>query len=166
VPAPGNQRGWDAYTPLVRAEAAWVHRRALADGGEGFSDMVAPPLRAGLSVSASDYIASLKVRESLTAQLEAVLTDCDALIMPGNAVLPPKRGQTEVSTEGGTMSVRDAVLGQTAPFSFAGLPALVLPTGLVEGLPTSLQLVARRDADASLLALAHWFEARLSSQAG
>jgi len=97
--------------------------------------------------------------------LESVLTDYDALIMPGNAVLPPKRGQTEVSTEGGTMSVRDAVLGQTAPFSFAGLPALALPTGLVEGLPTSLQLVARRDADASLLALARWFEARLPTEA-
>jgi len=162
IDAPLIPRGWDAYTPLVRAEAAWVHRRALADGGEGFSDLVAPPLRAGLSVPASDYIASLKVRESLIAQLEAVLTDYDALIMPGNAVLPPKRGQTEVETEGGTMSVRDAVLGQTAPFSFAGLPALVLPTGLVEGLPTSLQLVTRRDSDASLLALARWFEARLS----
>jgi aspartyl-tRNA(Asn)/glutamyl-tRNA(Gln) amidotransferase subunit A len=165
IDAPLIPRGWDAYTPLVRAEAAWVHRRALADGGEGFSELVAPPLRAGLSVPASDYIASLKVRESLIVQLESVLTDYDALIMPGNAVLPPKRGQTEVSTEGGTMSVRDAVLGQTAPFSFAGLPALVLPTGLVEGLPTSLQLVARRDADASLLALARWFEARLSTEA-
>jgi aspartyl-tRNA(Asn)/glutamyl-tRNA(Gln) amidotransferase subunit A len=165
IDAPLIPRGWDAYTPLVRAEAAWVHRRALADGGEGFSELVAPPLRAGLSVPASDYIASLKMRESLIAQLESVLTDYDALIMPGNAVLPPKRGQTDVSTEGGTMSVRDAVLGQTAPFSFAGLPALVLPTGLVEGLPTSLQLVARRDADASLLALARWFEARLPTEA-
>jgi len=165
IDAPLIPRGWDAYTPLVRAEAAWVHRRALADGGEGFSDLVAPPLRAGLSVPASDYIASLKVRESLIAQLEAVLTDYDALIMPGNAVLPPKRGQTEVETEGGTMSVRDAVLGQTAPFSFAGLPALVLPTGLVEGLPTSLQLVTRSDSDASLLALARWFEARLPTEA-
>lgn len=165
VDAPLIARGWEAYTPLVRAEAAWVHRRALAEGGEGFSDMVLPPLRAGLAVPASDYIASLKVRDALTAQLQTLLADYDAMIMPGNSVLPPKRGQTEVETEGGPMSARDAVLGQTAPFSFAGVPALVLPTQSVEGLPTSLQLVARRDADASLLALGRWFEQRLQRAA-
>ena len=165
VDVPLITRGWEAYTPLVRAEAAWVHRRALVDGGEGFSELVAPPLRAGLTVPAADYIASLKMRDALAAQLEAMLSHYDALIMPGNAVLPPKRGQTDVETEGGMMSVRDAVLGQTASFSFAGVPALVLPTAPVDGLPTSLQLVARRDADASLLALGRWFEARLTAGA-
>ncbi len=162
VEAPLIPKAWEAYTPLVRAEAAWVHRRALAEGGEGFSDMVAPPLRAGLTVPASDYIASLKLRDALATHLDALLAGYDALIMPGHAVLPPKRGQMDVQTEGGTLSVRDAVLGQTAPFSFAGLPALVLPTAAIEGLPTSLQLVARRDADASLLALGRWFEARVA----
>jgi Asp-tRNA(Asn)/Glu-tRNA(Gln) amidotransferase A subunit family amidase len=142
-----------------------VHRRALAEGGEGFSELVAPPLRAGLTVPAADYIASLKIRDALAAQLDAILSDYDALIMPGNAVLPPKRGQTDVDTEGGMMSVRDAVLGQTASFSFAGVPALVLPTAHVDGLPTSLQLVGRRDADASLLALGRWFETRLAAGA-
>jgi aspartyl-tRNA(Asn)/glutamyl-tRNA(Gln) amidotransferase subunit A len=162
VDAPLIARGWEAYTPLVRAEAAWVHREALAAGGEGFSDLVLPPLKAGLSVSAADYIGALKVRDALIEQLDGILADHDALIMPGNAVLPPLRGQTEIETEGGTMSVRDAVLGQTASFSLAGLPALVLPTARVGGLPTSLQLVARRDGDAGLLALGRWFEARLS----
>jgi Asp-tRNA(Asn)/Glu-tRNA(Gln) amidotransferase A subunit family amidase len=116
-------------------------------------------------VPAADYSASLKIRDALAAQLDAILSDYDALIMPGNAVLPPKRGQTDVDTEGGMMSVRDAVLGQTASFSFAGVPALVLPTAHVDGLPTSLQLVGRRDADASLLALGRWFETRLAAGA-
>lgn len=161
VDAPLIARGWEAYTPLVRAEAAWVHRDALAAGGEGFSELVLPPLKAGLTVSAADYIGALRVRDALIAQLNAILADHDALIMPGNAVLPPLRGQTEIETEGGKMSVRDAVLGQTASFSLAGLPALVLPTDRVGGLPTSLQLVGRRDHDAGLLALGRWFEARL-----
>lgn len=159
VDAPMIARGWEAYSPLVRAEAAWVHRQALAEGGEGFSDLVLPPLKLGLNVSAADYIGALKVRGALIAELEAILADHDALIMPGNAVLPPLRGQTEVDTEGGKMSVRDAVLGQTASFSLAGLPALVLPTEQVDGLPTSLQLVARGNADAHLLALSRWVEA-------
>lgn len=166
VDAPLIARGWEAYTPLVRAEAAWVHRETLAKGGEGFSELVLAPLKAGLTVSAADYIGALKVREALIAQLDTILANHDALIMPGNAVLPPLRGQTEVETEGGKMSVRDAVLGQTASFSLAGLPALVLPTDRVDGLPTSLQLVGRRDGDAGLLALGGWFEARIGYRQG
>ena len=154
---------WSVYTPLVRAEAAWVHREALATGGGGFSEMVLPALKAGLTVSAADYIAALKMRQAFLAEMESLLARYDALILPGNAVVPPLRGQLEVPTESGTLSAREAVLGQTVPFSFAGLPTLVLPTAPVRGLPTSLQIVGRTDGDAGVLALGQWFEARLGA---
>jgi aspartyl-tRNA(Asn)/glutamyl-tRNA(Gln) amidotransferase subunit A len=47
------------------------------------------------------------------------------------------------------------------PFSFAGVPTLSLPCGLLQGLPLGLQVVARRDSDASLLAIGRWLEQRL-----
>ena len=151
---------WPNYTPIVRAEAAWVHREALAAGGEGFSDLVLPALQAGVAVGAGEYIGALKLRDRLRAELQAALRDLDALLLPSSPVLPPLRGQAEVQTEGGTMSTREAVLGQTLPFSLCGLPALTLPTGLVEGLPTGAQLVGRADSDATLLALGRWLEQR------
>jgi aspartyl-tRNA(Asn)/glutamyl-tRNA(Gln) amidotransferase subunit A len=95
--------------------------------------------------------------------MESLLAGYDALILPGNAVPPPLRGQLEVTTESGTMSTREAVLGQTVPFSFAGLPTLVLPTSPVQGLPSSLQIVGRTDGDAGVLALGQWFEARVAA---
>ena len=61
-------------------------------------------------------------------------------------------------TLGGMTSVREAVLGQTLPFNLAGLPALTLPMGSHDGLPTGLQMVGELDADARLLALAQWVE--------
>src|SRR5690606_37177868 len=102
-------------------------------------------------------------------ELSAVLAGCDALVHPTSAALPPLRGQAAVSVEGGTTSVREAVLGQTLAFSMCGLPALSIPAGLVadgygEGtpaLPAGLQLVGRRDGDAGLLALGRWVEARV-----
>ena len=158
------QAGWAAYSPLVRAEAAWVHRKVLKEGGEGFSPMVLPPLEAGRTISALDYIDALKTRQALIDEFARLLTDYDALICPGNSVLPPLRGQNEVETEGGVMSTRDAVLGQTAAFSLAGLPTLVLPTGPVQGLPTSLQIVGATDTDARVLALGRWFEDRVRNE--
>jgi aspartyl-tRNA(Asn)/glutamyl-tRNA(Gln) amidotransferase subunit A len=155
------EAGWQAYSPLVRAEAAWVHRQVLDSGGEGFSEMVRPPLEAGRLIDARTYIEALRTRDRLVDDFRRLLSDFDALICPGNSVPPPLRGQAEVQTEGGLMSTRDAVLGQTALFSLAGLPTLVLPTAPVEGLPTSLQIVGAADTDARVLALGQWFEQRI-----
>ena len=159
VDAPAFTLAWQCYTPIVRAEAAWVHRAALAAGAPGFSDLVLPALAAGRALAAADYIDALKVRERACAQLDALLADADALVLPTTAVLPPLRGQDEVEVEGGRTTVRAAVLGQTLPFSLCGLPTLSIPVGLVGGLPMGLQVVGRRDGDASLLALGRWIEA-------
>nr|HRO59499.1 amidase family protein [Burkholderiaceae bacterium] len=157
------------YTTIVRAEAAWVHREALAVGGEGFSDLVLPALEAGRHLSAADYIGAMKQRDGVRAELDAILAGCDALLLPSTGALPPPRGQLEVQLEDGPMSVRDAVLGQTLPFSMCGLPALSIPAGLVENgygpdtpaLPAGLQLVGRFGADAALLAVGRWVEAKV-----
>ena len=154
------------YTTIVRAEAAYVHRAALAAGAEGFSDLVLPPLQDGARLLAGQYFEAMRVREQVRAGLDAVLARCDALVLPTSPVPPPLRGQAEVEVAGGaTMSTRDAVLGQTLAFSLVGVPALSLPMGDAAALPASLQLVAARDADARLLALGRWVEEALGSAA-
>ncbi len=150
---------WAHYTPLVRAEAAWVHRDALAAEDPGFSELVLPPLRAGMTIGAGAYLDALAARRAVQAELAAVLAQVDAIVCPTSPVLPPLRGQTDVAVAGGaSMSTREAVLGQTLAFSFAGVPALAMPMGMAEGLPTSLQVVGAADADARLLALGRWIE--------
>ncbi|MDO4905196.1 MAG: amidase [Lautropia sp.] len=173
---PDMDRAWRNYTPVVRAEAAWVHRDSLAAGGEGFSDGVLIPLRLGQQLPARDYIDALRTREAFIADLNAVLNGVDAMVLPTTAIVTPLRGQQEARTLAGTLNVREAVLGQTLPFSFAGVPAISLPAGTVEmlagsgdgstvQLPVGLQVVARRDADAQLLALAAWLEDWLAAEA-
>jgi aspartyl-tRNA(Asn)/glutamyl-tRNA(Gln) amidotransferase subunit A len=148
------------YTTIVRAEAAYVHRVALAAGGEGFSDAVLAPMRDGECIHAQVYFEAMRRREQLRGELDALLRDHDAIVLPGSAVPPPLRGQVSVEVEGGTLTVREAVLGQTLAFSYVGLPALSLPMGMADGLPASLQAVGARERDASLLALGRWLEAR------
>ncbi|MGE0311090.1 MAG: amidase [Lautropia sp.] len=160
---PSMPLAWRCYTPIVRAEAAFVHRDALAAGARGFSDGVLAPLEAGRQIGAGAYFDAMQGRATFSRDLDRVLGGIDAMLLPSTAILPPPRGQQDAVVEGGTMSVREAVLGQTLPFSFAGVPTLSLPAGFVDGLPRGLQLVGRRDGDASLLALGGWLEGVLTS---
>ncbi len=160
---PALSNAWICYSPIVRAEAAQVHRASLASGGEGFSPLVLAALRAGEQLSAAEYLTALRMRSEVASQLQAIARAHDAMVLPTSAVLPPLRGQTEVMTSAGLTSVREAVLGQTLPFNLAGLPALTLPMGQSAGLPIGLQIVGELDADARLLALAQWVETLIES---
>ncbi|MGD9942750.1 MAG: amidase [Burkholderiaceae bacterium] len=152
------------YTTISRAEAAWVHRDALQNHADGFSDLVRNGLLAGQQLSAVEYVGAMKQRAVLSAEFDAALADCDAFILPTTAVLPPLRGQTEVDVEGGRIASREAVLGQTLAFSMCGLPTLTIPVGLVDGLPLGLQVVGRRGGDAALLALGGWIEQKIGER--
>jgi aspartyl-tRNA(Asn)/glutamyl-tRNA(Gln) amidotransferase subunit A len=163
VPTPNLHRAWECHTPIVRAEGAHVHKSVLLDPeapGHGFSAMVLPALQAGLQVSAQDYLAAREVRAEVRAELDRLLSDYDALILPTSPVVAPLRGQTEVEVEGGIMTVREAVLGQTLPFSMCGLPTISIPMGMLAGLPVGLQIVCARGNDSMLLAFADWLALR------
>ncbi|MFO1199559.1 MAG: amidase [Burkholderiaceae bacterium] len=154
---------WTCYTPIVRAEAAYVHRAALARGGEGFSEMVLPPMVEGGRMSALAYLEAMHQREQVRAAIAAILAKADAIVLPTTSTPAPLRGQVEVDAAGATkISAREALLGQTVPFSLVGLPALSVPTGSAAGLPAALQIVGAADADARVLALGRWVEARVA----
>ena len=149
---------WYCYSPLVRAEGAYVHRQALAAGGEGFSEAVRQPLQIGRELLAHDYLDAQRAADEVRTELRDLLRGVDALILPTASVLPPLRGQTEVRVPGGVKPVRELVLGQTLPFNLAGVPAITVPMGRSQGLPVGLQMVGAWNEDASLLALAGWAE--------
>lgn len=165
VDTPQLPKAWLCYTPIVRAEAAFVHRACLAQGGEGFSEAVLAPLRLGEKITAVEYLSAMQLRAEVAAELQTIARDYDAIILPTSAVLPPLRGQTEVNTMAGVTSVREAVLGQTLAFNLAGLPTLTLPMGNHEGLPIGLQVAGELDADARLLAIGEWLEQRIDQAA-
>ncbi len=140
-----------SYTPIVRAEAAFVHRQALKTGGRGFSEGVLPPLQAGSSITASEYLEAREMRRQVRSGLELALNACDALIVPAAPLPAPKRGTTHVTLESGTATHRNAFLELTAPFSLIGLPTLSMPFTKIDGLPVGLQIVGARGSDAHVL---------------
>ncbi|MEM6581648.1 MAG: amidase family protein [Pseudomonadota bacterium] len=86
----------------------------------------------------------------------------DVLLYPTSLFPPPPVGVADsFEYQGVELPTFVAYTATTRPDSMAGQPAISLPCGLVEGLPVGLQLVAPRQADDALLAIAATCEALL-----
>lgn len=153
-----------AYTPLVRAEAAHVHRHALAYSPEGFSEPVRKALEAGANMMASSYLQARQQRRHVIEGLRHAfdLGQVDALILPTTPGPALRRGEIMIALEAGLTLHRDAQLALTAPFSMAGVPVAAIPSGRLDGLPIGLQLVTRWGEDALALNLSGWAEQLLA----
>jgi aspartyl-tRNA(Asn)/glutamyl-tRNA(Gln) amidotransferase subunit A len=152
-----------SYTPIVRAEAAFVHRAALKAGGQGFSEGILAILQGGSSISASEYLEGRQLRRQVRAGLETALSACDALILPAAPLPAQKRGTTQVMLESGLTTHRNAFIELTAPFSLVGLPTLSMPFTKIAGLPAGLQIVGKRESDAHVLEIGLMLERFLTT---
>ena len=151
------------YTPIVRAEAAFVHRAALATKPDGFSSLVRPALESGAQITATEYLQARAERRLVRSGLEEILRGVDALVLPAAPLAAPLRGKAEVPLESGMRAHRNAFIELTVPFSLVGLPTLSIPFARESGLPVGLQIVAARGDDATALELGWWLERVMES---
>ncbi|HSL51002.1 MAG TPA: amidase [Candidatus Deferrimicrobiaceae bacterium] len=112
---------------------------------------VRPRIQLGRGVSARDYLLALAEREERRREMEAALTDVDALLTP-TTLTPPI--PIERVDQGGTAA------HFTRPVNYLGLCALAVPNGFTPaGLPTSLQIVAHAGDEAMALRIGQAYEA-------
>jgi aspartyl-tRNA(Asn)/glutamyl-tRNA(Gln) amidotransferase subunit A len=117
-------------------------------------------VEAGRRMTAVDVARAAVRRHALWAELDRFFDRYDLLATPAMAVPPIRVGQPPpVEIDGQPVGPRGWI-AFTYPFNVAGLPAIVVPAGFdASGLPTGLQLVARRLDDARLLRAAAAYEA-------
>jgi aspartyl-tRNA(Asn)/glutamyl-tRNA(Gln) amidotransferase subunit A len=131
----------------VEAEAAAVHAPRFAEHGRHYRPKIRALIERGQQRTASAYAQALELRGRFRADMERVLAAVDVLMMPTTPAPAPR----------GLDSTGDPRF--CAPWSFAGLPAISLPSGLTpEGLPLGIQLVGGRGEETTLLAVARWCE--------
>ena len=139
------------HADLIAAEFADVHRDWFAEWGALYRGGSAGMYDRGRGVSAAARAAGLagraELRDALTRQMAA--SGIDAWISPA----APGPAPLGLDATGGPW--------MNLPWTHAGLPAVALPAGAVEGMPVGVQVVARAGDDERLLAWALEIEAAL-----
>ena len=100
------------------------------------------------------YIRALRGRRWVKERLNKVLRDTDFILLPVSPRLPPKLGEA-VGPKGYIIDIFTVVPNLT------GNPALTMPIGLVDGLPTGIQLIGRYFTDPDLIGLACMMENKI-----
>jgi Asp-tRNA(Asn)/Glu-tRNA(Gln) amidotransferase A subunit family amidase len=131
----------------LRAEAAAAHAPLYGAHAAAYPPRIKELIERGQAVTATEYLAAKDVRRRTRVELSALAARHDALLAPAIGAPAPR----------GLAATGDPSF--CAPFTFAGLPAIALPTGVDgSGLPLSVQLVGAVWSEARLLAAAAWSE--------
>jgi amidase len=153
---PSFDAAFDASLVVMGAEN-WAALGAYADH-PGMGEDVRARLKAGGRHDADAVAAAKAVGAQLAREIDAVLEQADALILPTLPIVPPSLVEAQDAR---------AVVPLTRlvrPFNLSGHPAITLPIRTAQGLPAGVQLVGRRGGDAALLALATTIAAQLGLQ--
>lgn len=153
---PSFDAAFDASLVVMGAEN-WAALGACADH-PGMGEDVRARLKAGGRRDADAVAAAKAVGAQLAREIDAVLEQADALILPTLPIVPPSLVEAQDAR---------AVVPLTRlvrPFNLSGHPAITLSIRTAQGLPAGVQLVGRRGGDAALLALATTIAAQLGLQ--
>jgi len=145
----------EAGDTVLAVEAAHAHAPLYAAHAAEYPPRIKELIERGRAVPAPEYLAAQDARRSAAADLDAAARRHDALLAPTIGAPAPR----------GLASTGDP--GFCAPFTFAGLPAISLPTSVdPSGLPLAVQLVGAAWGESRLLSVAAWCERAIGFDAG
>ena len=135
-----------------------LHEEYLASRTNGFGREVRRRIILGTYVLSSGYYDAYyaqaqKVRALIRKEFDEAFTKVDAILTPTAPTVAFPFG--EKAEDPLTMYLSDVY---TVPVNLAGLPALSVPCGNVEGMPVGLQLIGKPFDDKFLLALGKKYE--------
>ena len=136
---------------IIAAEAYELHREWIDRDDLPFNPEVRDRIRWAKTLPAADYIGVMAERIRIQRQMDGMLRDFDALLLPTTPL--PAVPLNEVDQNKSPMSLL------TRPVNLLGLCALALPCGFTAaGLPISLQIVGRGYEEACILRIGWAYE--------
>jgi Asp-tRNA(Asn)/Glu-tRNA(Gln) amidotransferase A subunit family amidase len=145
---------YDVGATVLRAEAAAAHAPLFPAHAAEYPPKIKELVELGHAISAPVYLAAQAARRQVREAVGAIAARYDAFLLPTIGAPAPR----------GLGSTGDPSF--CSPWSFLGMPAITLPTGVEGGLPLAIQLVAAPWSEARLLAAAAWCERAIGFAAG
>jgi len=145
---------YDVGATVLRAEAAAAHAPLFPAHAAEYPPKIKELIELGHAISAPVYLAAQAARRQVREAVGSIAARYDAFLLPTIGAPAPR----------GLASTGDPSF--CSPWSFLGMPAITLPTGVEGGLPLAVQLVAAPWSEARLLAAAAWCERVIGFAAG
>lgn len=158
VEVPDTRSHEDIFRFIAGSEAFLFHRERLELEPGRFGDDVRERLLAGKDLLAVEFIGAERAREQLRTDIEAVLRHVDVLAFPTLPVTAPRVGQKAFEWHEDSEPVLRALTRNTRLANLAGLPAISVPCGFVEGLPVGLQILGASNAESRIVQVADAYE--------
>jgi aspartyl-tRNA(Asn)/glutamyl-tRNA(Gln) amidotransferase subunit A len=137
---------------LLLAEAAAFHADRLASNPDGFAEDVQTRLRRGQGVTGPAYGAGRQEQREWRRKVVELLDEHDVLLSPACPIPAP------LAAESDPLPMTAVLAHFTGVWVLAGVPAVVVPIGFVDGMPVAMQLIGRHLDEGRLLALAHAYQ--------
>ena len=132
------QRAWHLCSRvLVMSDAAALHRERMENQSQRMGQDVFARVSVGRKVSGIQYAEAMRFRETWRMRVREVFTQCDAILTPTCAFPAPHIA--DARDMGDTSNQINRI---NFTWSLAGVPALSVPCGFVDGAPVGLQIVA------------------------
>lgn len=146
---------------ITGCEALAYHEQWLSRKSGSYGEDVRLRLEQSRSATAAAYIRTMAQLRAYAQEFDRVFEQekVEVILAPTLPAPAPPLNTGEIKIGRHREDVRRAMLRLTRPANVSGLPAISLPCGFSsERLPIGLQIIGRRDGDASVLRVAHAYE--------
>ena len=148
---------------IIQAEAASIFEELIASGkvDELADERQIAGLKAATEVLAKDYLKAMRIRRQVMSEFRSFFSETDMLLSPTRRGVANLVSQPLDSPAAAAPTERKrGLIGHIAAGNLAGLPALTMPCGLVNGLPIGVTVMSRAFNENALLAVGKEFQQR------
>ena len=132
---------------IMAVEGASFHQPMYRKQAQDYQPKLREMIVRGLSTDAVSYSRALERRLQFVAHMKALTARVEILLTPST----PTPSLADLSNTGNLLF--------QGPWTYCGLPAITIPTGLAaSGLPLGIQLASAAFTESKLLAAARWCE--------
>ncbi len=153
--------GWDdpawAYHVIWYAGADVVVRGLGPRAAESVDPLLMEALERHRDLRASDVVGATALRMEMGTQMGLLHGEFDVLLTPSMPTVAFGAGRTV--PDGSPSPEWTSWTPYSYPFNLTGQPAITVPSGFADGLPTGAQFVGARHHDATVLRVAAAYEA-------